>query len=450
MIREAQEHVQQLTQLVQQPYSDDLATVVDMVVAEAGQAVSEMEQLGETLITQERFDLVEQMSRAASEFVDAQARVEAWKRGGGGGPPPVGAAEDEDARMARELQAQFDEAERGLGQRGPPAPEGAAAFPPAGGFEAVPEVPSRSVSGAGGLEPGTPSRKQKSKKSKRGEEAFGSAAFGGPGGFGTDAFGADAFGAGWAPAPATGGGATSSAWPGASGDGGFGSSGWGDGMGDGGAADFGAADFGAFGDGGAAGFGEGGAFPASGGGWGEAAGPGGFGEGGAFPAGGGGGWDEAGGAGGWDAAVTESGWATDLPPPMPSAGMPPEAAFDTRFDMEMEARPGQFEDGAMFDLHAEEPPALPEFDEDDEGSDPVQDYVIQDYPAAAGGGGSPRAGGGSPRAGASAQRAVMHFRCPYADVAGERDHFAASFVDGISKAVGIPPHRIRIRALRPG
>lgn len=374
--------------------SDDLCPMVDMLVNEAREEVSQMQQGGEACIAQDRFDLIEQITTIASEFEAIQTRAEAWKNGrGGGGGGAVGAggssarseSMSDDERMARDLAAKFEEEDRASAAGTPSNAAGRGAPPTLGGgppdrFGAATSPGQVNAAPAGfpawdadvDLDATVVARKKDKKKKKEAKAA--------------DAFGATevgvAAGGGW-PDVGAAHDASAVAFP----------SDFGDAFGSAPASDF--PSVGA-GNTGATAFPDFGAFGGNGGGFGD---------------------------------VAQAGMA---------GMMAPEAAFGVASSKE---------DFSAFsvDKGFPSPTAASAVSS---GAPPPFDVGGMDAwrgPAAA------PSHSSSPFAStAGTEPATLSIRRPYAEIADDVEGFTAHFVRGISSAMGIPEHRIRVRQVKPG
>jgi len=132
-INRCRANLEQLSEMLKMERSDDLCPMVDVLVSEAREEKNHMQEGGEACMAADRFDLLEQIAAVAEQFEDLQRRAEAWKRGVGGGSGGHGhhhghhshhghrshgghggggGAMDDDERFARELAAQYEEEER--------------------------------------------------------------------------------------------------------------------------------------------------------------------------------------------------------------------------------------------------------------------------------------------------------------------------------------------------
>mmetsp|Transcript_33968 Transcript_33968/g.94028 ORF Transcript_33968/g.94028 Transcript_33968/m.94028 type:complete len:513 (-) Transcript_33968:210-1748(-) len=446
-IQECRAAVGQLNEMLKMDFSQDLSPMVDVLVGEVREEVSQLQQGGEVCISEGRFDLVEQISGFASELDDIQRRAEVWKSGGGGGGGGAGVggpgrmdAMSDDERMARELAAQFEEEERAASTMGTPAasmrshrstqeedderlarelaaaeghdmpaPEVPRTSGPSRGEDISSPVASQAAfTGVQALEQasdGSEVGRRKEKKKKKDRD---------------DAWGGDNFGG------TSDGGGFGSGWPGGSPvlDAGAGAGGF-------------PVDFGTFGS--------------SGGGWGDSGPPafppaasssqppGAFGEDGLSA-------QDFGAFGGG----SNSAFPAESQPPTSMAfgsgdieGFPAEGAaapsnsFGGVPGATPAVDPGAFPDAAGADVHSLPPESPPM-------GLPTRAASRDSWGGSSGSG--PRGWGPA----AAGELLTMHIQRPFAEIADDVKGFTASFVRSVATAMGISERRIRVQAVRPG
>lgn len=384
--------------------SDDLCPMVDLLINEAQEEKVQMEQGGEACIEGGRGDLLEQISTVASQFEDVKERADAWKAGHGGRRESSGSfqAIDDDERMARELAAQFQDEDRAarLVSSSPRAPRDAAGA----GSEAVPSswagVTSEPSEASGGRKKDKKRKKEKADGHDRGQAG--------------DVFGADPFGS-----------ASAAAWPGG-----------------------GASGMDAFAVSGGLPAASSGNFPASGGfdtaaTWPGVADP--VGSAPAFHSGDVGSFGEPPpptGSASLGIFATESAFPkADMGAFGADAGFPKEEAGGSAVDAW-----GTAHDSAVWGAvpqHSLEPPMEPAAKAFEVGPEEHFPEVQHEHPMF-----TSRAS--SVGSFARSETAIMRIGRPYNEIEKDVDRFKEDFIQGLARAAGIDPHRIRIRDIRPG